>query len=95
MRRSDAQLRAYRALVGALCELSEGLYDRAYRDLRNERRAAFAASCSLIQALGRTRTTDRRSDLLGRIERASKRPGPRRRVRRAPVQRASCETSVR
>ncbi len=51
MNRQRAGLQAYRELYGAVCELSESLFDQAVAMCRDERQAAALASCNLVRAL--------------------------------------------
>jgi hypothetical protein len=51
MKRERKGLQAYRELYGAVCELSESLFDQAVALYRDERRAAAVASVELIRAL--------------------------------------------
>jgi hypothetical protein len=65
--REQQRLRAYRELYGAICELSESLFDQASEVTRDEREAALLASCSLVRTLQHQPGEGSRDGLLERI----------------------------
>lgn len=89
--RDQARLRAYRELYGAICELSESLFDQAAEACDDEVEAARLASCSLVRTLQTQRGEAAHEGLLGRIGGVARRRRPARRASRLAEARERAE----